>query len=228
MNEIKFRLKIKMESPAAADYIFKIVLTGDSGVGKSNLLSRFTRNEFTLESRSTIGVEFSTKEVQVDGKTVKVQIWDTAGQERFMAITKAYYRNAYGALLVFDILKASTFQNLDQWIRYNEVRANAGIDCCVVLIGNKSDQRHIRAVMSDDAKKYADERNIKYMETSALDATNVEQAFRILIQDIYKFFAEKMDLMKDDNKQIVTLKQPQQQQQQQYLPNSAANQCCFS
>jgi len=126
-----------MAQSATADYIFKIVLTGDSGVGKSNLLSRFTRNEFSLESRSTIGVEFSTKEVQVDGKTIKVQIWDTgkrnflrkkknkrflfslvsfqAGQERFMAITKAYYRNALGALLVFDILKGSTFQNLDQW-----------------------------------------------------------------------------------------------------------------
>ncbi len=124
-----------MAESSKADYIFKIVLTGDSGVGKSNLLSRFTRNEFSLESRSTIGVEFSTKEVLIDGKTVKVQIWDTgkiiflfttkkkyfsffisiAGQERFMAITKAYYRNALGAVLVFDILKASTFQNLDQW-----------------------------------------------------------------------------------------------------------------
>src|SRR3984957_12377645 len=109
-----------MAASSPADFIFKIVLTGDSGVGKSNLLSRFTRNEFSLESRSTIGVEFSTKEVQVDGKTIKVQIWDTgsfssqkknkeklflflfslAGQERFMAITKAYYRNALGALVV--------------------------------------------------------------------------------------------------------------------------------
>jgi len=185
-----------MAQPSTADYIFKIVLTGDSGVGKSNLLSRFTRNEFSLESRSTIGVEFSTKEVQVDGKTIKVQIWDTAGQERFMAITKAYYRNALGALVVFDILKASTFQNLDQW--YNEVRANAGIDCCIILVGNKLDQRHIRAVLSEDAKRYAAERNIQYIETSALDATNVEQAFRTLIADIYRHWAARMDSMKDD------------------------------
>ncbi|CAF0765190.1 unnamed protein product [Didymodactylos carnosus] len=214
-----------MESSGAADYIFKIVLTGDSGVGKSNLLSRFTRNEFSLESRSTIGVEFSTKEVQVDGKTIKVQIWDTAGQERFMAITKAYYRNAYGALLVFDILKASTFQNLDQW--YSEVRANAGVDCCIILIGNKSDQRHIRAVMSDAAKKYADERNIKYIETSALDATNVEQAFRTLIQDIYKQFSEKVNVVKGES-DVVSLpkNQQNQQQQQNYSSNSRPNQCC--
>ena len=123
-----------MADSSKADFLFKIVLTGDSGVGKSNLLARFTRNDFSLESRSTIGVEFSTKEVQVDGKVIKVQIWDTgkrkflrwkisivclslsiAGQERFMAITKAYYRNALGALLVFDILKAKSFENLDQW-----------------------------------------------------------------------------------------------------------------
>ena len=128
-----------MSDTSREDFIFKIVLTGDSGVGKTNLLSRFTRNEFMLNSRSTIGVEFSTKEIQIDGKTIKAQIWDTgrrknsiflnkiynivrllAGQERFMAITKAYYRNALGALLVFDILKLSTFQNLDQWQSKNK------------------------------------------------------------------------------------------------------------
>ncbi|CAF4076708.1 unnamed protein product, partial [Adineta steineri] len=137
------------------------------------------------------------KEVQVDGKTIKVQIWDTAGQERFMAITKAYYRNALGALVVFDMLKASTFQNLDQW--YNEVRANAGIDCSVILVGNKVDQRHIRAVLSEDAKRYADERNIQYIETSALDATNVEQAFRSLIADIYRNWITRVNSGEDSN-----------------------------
>jgi GTPase SAR1 family protein len=88
------------------DYLFKVVLIGDSGVGKSNLLSRFTRNEFMLESKSTIGVEFATRSIQVDGKTIKAQIWDTAGQERYRAITSAYYRGAVGALLVYDITKA--------------------------------------------------------------------------------------------------------------------------
>ena len=91
--------------PPSYDYLFKVVLIGDSGVGKSNLLSRFTRNEFCLESKSTIGVEFATRSVAVDGKTVKAQIWDTAGQERYRAITSAYYRGAVGALLVYDITK---------------------------------------------------------------------------------------------------------------------------
>ena len=93
-------------SACSYDYLFKVVLIGDSGVGKSNLLSRFTRNEFMLESKSTIGVEFATRSIQVDGKTIKAQIWDTAGQERYRAITSAYYRGAVGALLVYDITKA--------------------------------------------------------------------------------------------------------------------------
>ncbi|CAF1559738.1 unnamed protein product, partial [Rotaria sordida] len=166
-------------------------------VGKSNLSIRFTRNEFSLESRSTIGVEFSTKEIQVDGKTIKLQIWDTAGQERFMTITKAYYRSALGALLVFDILQKSTFQNLDQW--YNEVRANAGVECSIILVGNKVDQGHMRAVAYEDAKRYAEERNITYIETSALDATNVEQAFRSLIVEFYRNWAIRAKSMADES-----------------------------
>ncbi|KAM1636433.1 hypothetical protein ACFX1X_014597 [Malus domestica] len=91
------------------DYLFKIVLIGDSEVGKSNILSRFTRNEFCLDSKSTTGAEFATRALQVEGKTVKAQIWDTAGQERYRAITSAYYRGAVGALLVYDITKRPTF-----------------------------------------------------------------------------------------------------------------------
>ena len=98
------------------DYLFKVVLIGDSGVGKSNLLSRFTRNEFSLESKSTIGVEFATRSMNVDGKTIKAQIWDTAGQERFRAVTSAYYRGAVGALIVYDITRGHTFDNVARWL----------------------------------------------------------------------------------------------------------------
>ena len=106
------------------DYLFKVVLIGDSGVGKSNLLSRFTRNEFNLESKSTIGVEFATRSIQVDNKTIKAQIWDTAGQERYRAITSAYYRGAVGALLVYDIAKHLTYENVERWLK--ELRDHAG------------------------------------------------------------------------------------------------------
>ena len=107
----------------------RVVLIGDSGVGKSNLLSRFTRNEFALESKSTIGVEFATRSIQVDGKTIKAQIWDTAGQERYRAITSAYYRGAVGALLVYDITKHVTYENVERWLKvrasHNSLSQNA-------------------------------------------------------------------------------------------------------
>ena len=101
---------MRTRPPRSYDYLFKVVLIGDSGVGKSNLLSRFTRNEFSLESKSTIGVEFATRSLDVDGKTVKAQIWDTAGQERYRAITSAYYRGAVGALLVYDMTKHESYE----------------------------------------------------------------------------------------------------------------------
>merc|ERR1712072_773134 len=120
------------------DYLFKVVLIGESGVGKSNLLTRFTRDEFKKDSKSTIGVEFATQTIQVDKKTIKAQIWDTAGQERYRAITSAYYRGAVGALLVYDITKMSTFENVKEtWLA--ELRQNAESSIIIMLVGNKKD-----------------------------------------------------------------------------------------
>ncbi|NWW00625.1 RB11B protein, partial [Machaerirhynchus nigripectus] len=133
--------------------LLSVVLIGDSGVGKSNLLSRFTRNEFNLESKSTIGVEFATRSIQVDGKTIKAQIWDTAGQERYRAITSAYYRGAVGALLVYDIAKHLTYENVERWLK--ELRDHADNNIVIMLVGNKSDLRHLRAVPTDEARAFA-------------------------------------------------------------------------
>ena len=130
-----------------------VVLIGDSGVGKSNLLSRFTRNEFNLDSKSTIGVEFATRSIQIDGKTIKAQIWDTAGQERYRAITSAYYRGAVGALLVYDIGKSSSFENVSRWLK--ELRDHADSNIVIMLVGNKTDKRHLRAVSTEDGKAFA-------------------------------------------------------------------------
>lgn len=132
-----------------------VVLIGDSGVGKSNLLSRFTRNEFNLDSKSTIGVEFATRSIQVDTKTIKAQIWDTAGQERYRAITSAYYRGAVGALLVYDISKHQTYDNVTRWLK--ELRDHADANIVIMLVGNKSDLRHLRAVPTEEAKQFASE-----------------------------------------------------------------------
>ena len=171
------------------------MLIGDSGVGKSNLLSRFTRNEFNLDSKSTIGVEFATRSIQVDTKTIKAQIWDTAGQERYRAITSAYYRGAVGALLVYDISKHQTYDNVTRWLK--ELRDHADSNIVIMLVGNKSDLRHLRAVPTDEAKQFAStqtnvylydtklmclgENNLSFIETSALDASNVELAFQNIL-----------------------------------------------
>ncbi|KAF9453661.1 ras-domain-containing protein [Macrolepiota fuliginosa MF-IS2] len=171
------------------DYLFKVVLIGDSGVGKSNLLSRFTRNEFNLESKSTIGVEFATRSINVDGKTVKAQIWDTAGQERYRAITSAYYRGAVGALLVYDIAKHATYVNVIRWLK--ELRDHADANIVIMLVGNKSDLKHLRAVPTDEAKVFSTENGLSFIETSALDASNVESAFQTILTDIYRIVSAK-------------------------------------
>ncbi|XP_056864430.1 LOW QUALITY PROTEIN: ras-related protein RABA1f-like [Raphanus sativus] len=179
------------------DYLFKVVLIGDSGVGKSNLLSRFTRNEFSLESKSTIGVEFATRSIHVDDKIVKAQIWDTAGQERYRAITSAYYRGAVGALLVYDVTRHVTFSNVERWLK--ELRDHTDSNIVIMFVGNKADLRHLRAVSTEDAKAFAEERESTFfVETSALEATNVENAFTQVLTQIYRVASRKALDLGDD------------------------------
>ncbi|KAK1422704.1 hypothetical protein QVD17_17990 [Tagetes erecta] len=174
------------------DYLYKVVLIGDSRVGKTNLLARFAKNEFSLHSKSTIGVEFATRVIHFDGKTLKCQIWDTAGQDRYRAITSAYYRGCVGALVVYDITQKETFQNLDRWL--NELHDHMDHDnpVVVMLIGNKADLAYLRVIPKDEAKAFAQKENAFYMETSALDTLNVETAFRKLVTQVY--------ITKDKNK----------------------------
>ncbi|CAO0796329.1 unnamed protein product [Mucor circinelloides] len=153
------------------DYLFKIVIIGDSSVGKSNLLSRFTNDEFNLESKSTIGVEFATKNIKIGEHTIKAQIWDTSGQERYRAITGAYYRGAVGALLVYDITRQSSFQNIDHWLK--ELRDHSDDKISLMLVGNKVDLVDSRAVSTEEAGH-------------ALDATNVDSAFKTVFERIYE------------------------------------------
>ncbi|KAM6995527.1 RAB11a, member RAS oncogene family, like [Tautogolabrus adspersus] len=179
------------------DYLFKVVLIGDSGVGKSNLLSRFTRNEFNLESKSTIGVEFATRSIQVEGKTVKAQIWDTAGQERYRAITSAYYRGAVGALLVYDIAKHLTYENAARWLK--ELQDHADSNIVIMLVGNKSDLRHLRAVPTDEAKAFSEANGLSFLETSALDSSNVELAFHTILTAIYNIVSQRQMSGRNDS-----------------------------
>jgi len=175
-----------------------VVIIGDSGVGKSNLLSRFTRNEFHLDSKSTIGVEFATRSISHDGKIIKAQIWDTAGQERYRAITSAYYRGAVGALLVYDISKRLTFENVERWLK--ELRTHADPSIVVMLVGNKCDLKHLQAVITDDAKSFAEQNNLAFIETSAMDSTNVDVAFETILIEIYRIVTRKTLDPTGDNK----------------------------
>eukprot|EP01122_Echinamoeba_exundans_P001353 TRINITY_DN11427_c0_g1_i1.p1 TRINITY_DN11427_c0_g1~~TRINITY_DN11427_c0_g1_i1.p1 ORF type:complete len:241 (-),score=52.21 TRINITY_DN11427_c0_g1_i1:523-1245(-) len=170
------------EAPEASpDYTFKIVLIGDSACGKTNLLTRFSRNEFSADTRSTIGVEFMSKLIKVEsGKHAQIQVWDTAGQDRYRAITAAYYRNASGAFLVYDISRAPTFKSLDKWLE--DLRSHVDPEVPIIVVGNKSDLREHREVTQDQAKAWCEQNCINlYLETSALDSTNVETAFLMLI-----------------------------------------------
>lgn len=164
------------------DYLFKLLLIGDSGVGKSCLLLRFADDSYLESYISTIGVDFKIRTVEQDGKTIKLQIWDTAGQERFRTITSSYYRGAHGIIVVYDVTDEDSFNNVKQWL--SEIDRYASDNVNKLLVGNKCDLNTQRVVTYERAKEFADEIGIPFLETSAKDATNVESAFMAMTSSI--------------------------------------------
>ncbi|KAK9280175.1 hypothetical protein L1049_013862 [Liquidambar formosana] len=175
--------------PEKIDYVFKVVVIGDSAVGKTQILSRFTKNEFCFDSKSTIGVEFQTRTITIKDKVIKAQIWDTAGQERYRAVTSAYYRGALGAMLVYDITKRQSFDHVARWVE--ELRAHADNSIVIILIGNKADLVDLRAVPTEDAVEFAEDQGLFFSETSALSGDNVDSAFFRLLEEIYTVVSKK-------------------------------------
>ena len=167
------------------DKIFKIVIIGDSGVGKTNLITRYLKNDFKPETKATIGVEFNDKKYEYKNKKIKIQIWDTAGQERYRSLTSMYYKGAKGAILVYDITSKNSFENIDKWLI--EMKKTADENIKIILIGNKCDLIDKREVKEDDGKIKAKDLNVPFMETSALNCINVEKAFNFLIEEIANF-----------------------------------------
>jgi len=167
------------------DYLFKLLLIGDSGVGKSCLLLRFADDTYTESYISTIGVDFKIRTIELEGKTIKLQIWDTAGQERFRTITSSYYRGAHGIIVVFDVTDAESFTNVKQWL--HEIDRYACQNVKKLLVGNKCDLASKRAVPTEQAKEFADSLGINYLETSAKNSTNVEKAFTTMAGQIRKW-----------------------------------------
>lgn len=190
---------------AEYDYLFKLLLIGDSGVGKSCLLLRFADDTYTESYISTIGVDFKIRTIELEGKTVKLQIvraflrfqyirvcssltiadraqWDTAGQERFRTITSSYYRGAHGIIVVYDVTDMDTFSNVKQWLQEIDRYATEGVN--KLLVGNKSDLTSKKVVEYSVAKEFADSIGVSMLETSAKNATNVEQAFLTMAKEV--------------------------------------------
>ena len=172
------------------EFMFKVVLVGDSFVGKTNIMSKYLKNEFHEDSKATVGVEFGSKQFNVEGHSIKAQIWDTAGQERYKAITSAYYKGAKGAFIVYDITRKNSFESIDKWI--NDVTAVADKKITIVLIGNKSDLEDQRQVTKEQGEDKANKLQVAFLETSAFSGENLEKAFQMMIKEVYQKCHEEM------------------------------------
>jgi len=167
----------------ASAYLYKMIIIGDSGAGKSNLMSQYICNEF-FDSPSTIGVEFMTKDIIYDKKNIKIQIWDTAGQEKFRAISRCIYHGSKGAILVYDITNQNSFENISHWLK--EFRSQVPECTKLLLIGNKCDLHDLRQVQTNHAIEFSKDNHLLFLETSALSSHNVDKAFELLIDEICK------------------------------------------
>ena len=166
------------------DHLFKLLLIGDSGVGKTCILFRFSDDAFSTTFITTIGIDFKVKTIDINGKKVKLQIWDTAGAERFHTITTSYYRGAHGIMLVYDITSPKSFNNINRWL--GRITDFAADDVEKILLANKCDMEEKRLISTALGQKRATENNIKFFETSAKNNQNISNAFVTLTEDILK------------------------------------------
>ena len=165
------------------EFMFKVVLVGDMSVGKTNIIAKYLKNDFSEDYKTTIGVEFHSKIAKVEGHVVKAQIWDTCGQERFKSITDSYYRGAKGAFVVYDITRKNTFESVDSWI--SALRSAADKNLNIIIIGNKSDLEDQRQVETEQGEEKAQNNEAAFMETSAYSGDNIDKAFDNMITDVY-------------------------------------------
>ena len=181
------------------EIMVKVVLVGDSGVGKTNIMSKYLKNQFREDSKATVGVEFGSKQFTVENHQIKAQIWDTAGQERYKAITSAYYKGAKGAFVVYDITRKNTFETVNKWV--SDISAASDKKITLILIGNKNDLEDQRQVTKEMGEEKAKELGLAFMETSACSGENLDKAFQLMINEIYK--KSKEDIMGEGEENIV-------------------------
>lgn len=172
------------------DHLFKLLIIGDSGVGKSSLLLRFADNTFSGNYITTIGVDFKIRTIEVDGERVKLQIWDTAGQERFRTITSTYYRGTHGVIVVYDVTNGDSFANVKRWL--HEIDQNCDV-VNRILVGNKNDDPERKVVLTEDAQRFADQMGIQLFETSAKENINVEEMFNAITRMVLRSKQEQKE-----------------------------------
>ena len=179
------------------NYLLKYIVIGDSSVGKSNILLRYTHNQFNEEYQSTIGVEFGAKNINLNNKIYRIQIWDTAGQENLRSITRAYYKNSVCALVVYDITKRESFENVLSWIQ--DCRNQSPKTIIMVLVGNKNDLENLREVSYDEGEEFAKNNNMIFFETSAKTGLNITKIFEKTTQIISKNINENYYDLENDS-----------------------------
>ena len=179
--------------------LYKIII-GDSGVGKSNILERYLHNEFKHDSKSTLGAEFGSKQLNVTGINIKQQIWDTPGEERYGSISSVYFKGSKGCFIVYDISSEVSFENIEKW--YEEIRKSAEKEIFVILRGNKCDLENERKVSIEMGQNKVKNLNCPFIETSALNNTNIMEAFQSISEDIYNRYKNDINLEDDDDYEI--------------------------
>ena len=182
------------------DYLFRYIIVGDINVGKSCIMLQFSSNQFREEHELTIGVEFAIKFLEIKNKNIKIQVWDTAGEEAFQSITKSYYRNAIGALLVYDITKKSSFEHLQKWL--DSVKENSTKNIKIILIGNKIDLEDKREVTFQEGEEFAKKNDLFFLETSAKNFINIKESFNKLTEEIY----QNIEVLEDEEKSKNSIK----------------------
>lgn len=186
------------------DHLFKLLIIGDSGVGKSSLLIRFSDNIFSGSYITTIGVDFKIRTVVINGERVKLQIWDTAGQERFRTITNTYYRGTHGVIVVYDVTNGESFANVKRWLQ--EIESNCDV-VNKVLVGNKNDDPARKVVITEDAQRFANQMDIQLFETSAKDNINVEEMFLAITEQVLRHKKQtQKQVQSDQNNDTVNLR----------------------
>ena len=176
------------------EMMVKIILIGDSAVGKTNIMSKYLKGEFQENTKATVGVEFGSKLFKIDNHTIKAQIWDTAGQEKYKAITGAYYKGSKGAFVVYDITRRDTFESADRWI--NDLKVTADPKINIILIGNKCDLEDKREVLKEQGEEKAKSFDCAFFETSALKGDNIDKGFEMMVNEIFKKYGN--DSNEDD------------------------------